>query len=112
MRHLSALLIFLGLSLVFALGCLLVGYFPESWVYLFGGGLLLGSIAAGDYRGKTKRLPVLLCFAVGMVTSPVILAYPVREILGLYIAVIALIVGSTWWLESSHPVTSEPLTSE
>jgi hypothetical protein len=106
-QKLNVLAVFLGFSAVFAIGCMLVRYFPEPWFYLFGAGLVLGAVAAGDYKGQgTRRLPVLLCFAVGMISSPVILAYPVVEILGMYVAIAILILGSTWWWESL-PLASE-----
>jgi hypothetical protein len=105
-RNLHALLALAVFTLVFTLAIMLMSYFAESWAYLFGGGLLLVGIVAYDYRGsRSWTLSVLLCFAAGMISSPVILAYPVTEIFGLYLAIALLIAGSAWWWRKSPPMS-------
>jgi hypothetical protein len=100
-RNLVVLLVFFGFLLIFTISCVLASYCPETWAYLFGGGLLLGGVTSGDYNGKSSwRLPALFCVAAGVSSSAVVFAYPASEILGLYLAVVMLIVGSTWWWRS------------
>jgi hypothetical protein len=105
-KNFHALLALMGFTLAFALAFMLMSYFPEPWAYLFGGGLLLGSIVVYDFRGsRSWKLSSLLCFAAGMISSPVILTYPVTEIFGLYLAIALLIAGSAWWWKSP-PISS------
>jgi hypothetical protein len=89
------------LALVFAVACILAGQFPIPWPYVFGAGLVVGAmVGINRHQSESWRIPVVLCLAAGTITAPTLFQYPVTEILGLYLAVAALIAASGWWWQS------------
>ena len=93
--------VYIVLALVFSVACMLAGQFPVPWPYVFGAGLVVGAIL-GTSRKQSEgwRIPVVMCLAAGTLTAPTLFRYPVTEILGLYLAVAALIAASVWWWQS------------
>lgn len=92
---------------VFASACAIAGQFPAPWPYVFAAGLVIGGVIGISRQQKESwRVPVVVCLAAGTITAPTAFEYPVKEILGLYLTVAALIAVSAWWWQLDYRSTN------